>query len=98
MVHSTNGSKPDVLCLSHLLQNQVFYDFTLLCFAGLKTFSDWPTYPQLYVNGELLGGLDIVKELIESGEFASMVPKKQNLDDRSVTEVFFQITCLQNFK
>ena len=28
---------------------------------GLKKFSDWPTYPQLYVNGELLGGLDIIK-------------------------------------
>lgn len=28
---------------------------------GLKTFSNWPTYPQLYVKGELVGGLDIVK-------------------------------------
>ncbi|CAJ0929256.1 unnamed protein product [Ranitomeya imitator] len=28
---------------------------------GLKTFSNWPTYPQLYINGELIGGLDIVK-------------------------------------
>lgn len=28
---------------------------------GLKTYSNWPTYPQLYVKGELLGGLDIVK-------------------------------------
>lgn len=28
---------------------------------GLKTFSNWPTYPQLYVNGELIGGLDIIK-------------------------------------
>ena len=28
---------------------------------GLKKFSNWPTYPQLYVNGELIGGLDIVK-------------------------------------
>lgn len=35
---------------------------------GLKTYSNWPTYPQLYVNGILIGGLDIVKELIESGE------------------------------
>jgi len=29
---------------------------------GLKVFSDWPTFPQLYVQGELIGGLDIVKE------------------------------------
>ncbi|KAI8870185.1 putative thioredoxin-like 2 variant 3, partial [Ramicandelaber brevisporus] len=41
---------------------------------GLKEYSQWPTYPQLYANGELQGGLDIVRELIESGEFASMVP------------------------
>lgn len=32
---------------------------------GLKKFSDWPTFPQLYINGELVGGLDIVKESIE---------------------------------
>ena len=38
---------------------------------GLKTYSNWPTYPQLYVNGELVGGLDILKELQESGELAS---------------------------
>lgn len=35
---------------------------------GLKTFSDWPTFPQLYVKGELVGGLDIVKEMIAAGE------------------------------
>ncbi|XP_012280839.1 glutaredoxin-3 [Orussus abietinus] len=43
---------------------------------GLKKFSEWPTYPQLYVNGELLGGLDIVKEMSESGELDKMLPKK----------------------
>lgn len=37
---------------------------------GLKKFSNWPTYPQLYVNGQLIGGLDIVKELDENGELA----------------------------
>lgn len=35
---------------------------------GLKTFSNWPTYPQIYVNGELIGGLDIVQELKQAGE------------------------------
>ena len=34
---------------------------------GLKTFSDWPTYPQVYVKGELIGGLDILKEMKEDG-------------------------------
>jgi glutaredoxin-related protein len=41
---------------------------------GLKVFSDWPTFPQLYIQGELVGGLDIVKELLESGEFKEMLP------------------------
>jgi len=36
--------------------------------AGLKTFSNWPTFPQLYVSGELIGGCDIVVELEASGE------------------------------
>ena len=35
---------------------------------GLKEYSKWPTYPQLYAHGELIGGLDIIKELIEGGE------------------------------
>lgn len=34
---------------------------------GLKVYSSWPTYPQLYVNGKLVGGLDIVKELQADG-------------------------------
>jgi glutaredoxin-related protein len=35
---------------------------------NLKTYSNWPTYPQLYVKGDLVGGLDILKELKENGE------------------------------
>ncbi|NND54164.1 MAG: Grx4 family monothiol glutaredoxin [Gammaproteobacteria bacterium] len=35
---------------------------------GLKDYSDWPTFPQLYVKGELLGGCDIVVQMYESGE------------------------------
>lgn len=49
---------------------------------GLKEFSQWPTYPQLYIKGELVGGLDIVKELIETGEFKDQLPKEASLDDR----------------
>merc|ERR1712038_2133323 len=49
----------------------------------LKTFSNWPTYPQLYINGELIGGLDIIKEMIESNELQSMIPKKaKSLEQR----------------
>ena len=40
---------------------------------GLKAFSNWPTYPQVYVNGELVGGLDIVRELVASGELQQML-------------------------
>lgn len=49
---------------------------------GLKTYSNWPTYPQLYIDGELVGGLDILKEMDASGELEPMLPKKKKLDDR----------------
>lgn len=35
---------------------------------GLKEFSNWPTYPQLYVNGKLIGGNDIITEMYQNGE------------------------------
>ena len=38
---------------------------------GIKEFSNWPTIPQLYVKGELMGGCDIIKEMFESGELQS---------------------------
>lgn len=40
---------------------------------GLKVYSSWPTYPQLYINGELVGGCDIILEMSESGELAEQV-------------------------
>lgn len=40
---------------------------------GLKVYSSWPTYPQLYISGELVGGCDIILELSESGELAEQV-------------------------
>uniref|UniRef100_A0AAY4BDT3 Thioredoxin domain-containing protein n=2 Tax=Denticeps clupeoides TaxID=299321 RepID=A0AAY4BDT3_9TELE len=49
---------------------------------GLKTFSNWPTYPQVYVNGDLVGGLDIIKELVESGELENTCPKAVTLEHR----------------
>ena len=42
---------------------------------GLKEYSQWPTYPQVYVNGELLGGCDIVLEMAENGELAAELAK-----------------------
>ena len=35
---------------------------------GIKTYSEWPTIPQLYVKGEFMGGCDIVREMFEDGE------------------------------
>jgi monothiol glutaredoxin len=40
---------------------------------GIKEYSDWPTIPQLYVNGEFIGGCDIVRELYGSGELQALV-------------------------
>ncbi|KAF8071499.1 glutaredoxin [Lyophyllum atratum] len=40
---------------------------------GLKKLNDWPTFPQLIVKGELVGGLDIVQEMVESGELKEVV-------------------------
>ncbi len=44
---------------------------------GIKTFSDWPTIPQLYVKGEFIGGCDIIKEMFEKGELESLFQKKE---------------------
>ena len=40
---------------------------------GIKTYSDWPTIPQLYVKNEFIGGCDIVKEMYESGELIELL-------------------------
>jgi monothiol glutaredoxin len=42
---------------------------------GIKTFSDWPTIPQLYVKGEFLGGSDIMMEMFEAGELQEALDK-----------------------
>ncbi|MEX6634075.1 Grx4 family monothiol glutaredoxin [Hyphococcus lacteus] len=43
---------------------------------GIKTFSDWPTIPQLYVKGEFVGGCDIIREMFEQGELRSFLEGK----------------------
>ena len=45
--------------------------------ANLPRYSNWPTFPQLFVNGELIGGCDITLELLESGELARMLKEVQ---------------------
>ena len=43
---------------------------------GIKTYSDWPTIPQLYVKKEFVGGCDIVKEMYENGELKTLLDNK----------------------
>jgi len=45
---------------------------------ALKQYSNWPTYPQLYVNGELVGGCDIIVEMYNSGELQKVVSEAKN--------------------
>ena len=43
---------------------------------GIKSFSDWPTIPQLYVKGEFVGGCDIIREMTEAGELQQLLRDK----------------------
>ena len=43
---------------------------------GIKTFSNWPTIPQLYVKGEFVGGCDIVREMFQAGELQQLLSEK----------------------
>jgi len=52
----------------NVLENQNIRD-------GIKSFSDWPTIPQLYVKGNFVGGCDIVKEMFEKGELKELFKK-----------------------
>jgi len=45
---------------------------------GLKEFSNWPTFPQLYIKGELVGGCDIMIELFQQGELQKLVEAAQS--------------------
>ena len=44
---------------------------------GIKTFSDWPTIPQLYIKKEFVGGCDIIKEMYENGELTKLLEDKK---------------------
>ena len=50
---------------------------------GIKTFSDWPTIPQLYVKGEFVGGCDIVRDMFQAGELAELMEAKHVPFDRA---------------
>jgi monothiol glutaredoxin len=43
---------------------------------GIKSFSNWPTIPQLYIKGEFVGGCDIIREMFEEGELCPLLEEK----------------------
>ncbi|KAG0303046.1 Glutaredoxin 3 [Dissophora globulifera] len=67
-------------------QNIRFSSFNILADdevrQAMKSFSDWPTFPQVYVKGEFVGGLDVVKEMVANGEFQALVPAEKDLKTR----------------
>lgn len=44
---------------------------------GIKEYSNWPTFPQLYVNGKLVGGCDIITDMYQSGELQQLIAQTQ---------------------
>src|SRR3990167_830948 len=49
---------------------------------GIKTYSNWPTIPQLYIKGEFVGGSDIMAEMFESGELQALINEAQSEERR----------------
>ena len=49
---------------------------------GIKTYSDWPTIPQLYIRGEFVGGCDIIKEMFEKGDLQKKL-KEMNISHKN---------------
>jgi len=43
---------------------------------GIKSFSNWPTIPQLYINGEFVGGCDIIREMFQAGDLQTLLKEK----------------------
>ena len=66
-----------VQILKHIGVNFQYYDVLQdeNLREGIKSFSNWPTIPQLYVNNEFVGGCDIIKEMFESGELKEYFTK-----------------------
>ena len=45
---------------------------------GIKEYANWPTIPQLYINGEFVGGSDIIREMYQSGELQKLLSEAKN--------------------
>lgn len=58
-------------CNAQFVHFNIFEDEEIR--EGLKSYSNWPTYPQLYIKGELIGGCDIMIDLYKKGELAQLL-------------------------
>ncbi|MCK4842184.1 MAG: Grx4 family monothiol glutaredoxin [Methylococcales bacterium] len=58
-------------CQTQFMYINIFEDLEVR--EALKEYSNWPTYPQLYIKGELIGGCDIINDLYNKGELATML-------------------------
>ena len=56
-----------------LVSRALAVTFTKILTSGLKKLNDWPTFPQLVVKGEFVGGLDIVQEMVDNGEVNQLI-------------------------
>jgi len=64
----------------------------------LKFYSNWPTFPQIFINGEFIGGIDVVTELIEEGEFDEMMPQScKKLSPRDALAEFMVLNPVSLF-
>ena len=70
VVHILEILEANYECIDVLLDSEI-------C-QGIKEYSDWPTIPQLYVNGEFLGGCDIITELYINGELDGIIKGESN--------------------
>ena len=65
-----SGVEPAALTTVNVLEDEAVRQ-------GIKEYSQWPTIPQLYVNGEFIGGSDIMMEMYENGELQQLVQPQQ---------------------
>ncbi len=72
-------------CLD-FISNKDFSSFNILddedVRQGIKEYSKWPTFPQLYINGDLVGGLDVMKEMHEEGELLESIESANSLNTK----------------
>lgn len=59
----------------HITINVTIYKRSIILFVGIKDFSNWPTIPQVFINGEFVGGCDIMLQMHQSGDLIEELEK-----------------------